>query len=182
MVSYLEKILIRRCQQGDNKAFASLLKLYKKQLFIYLSRRCGNTDLAEDLFQETCIKIWKNIKKYKEKEKFGSWIFSIAYNVSVDDFRKRKLRRKDFIRKDLDLISNENEVIKNIEINDEKKLLSDSISRLSDIQREVFLLRQHGELTFKEISEILNQPLNTVLSHMNYAVKKLKRMLRKENV
>ncbi len=181
MVSYLEKVLIQRCRNGDSDAFASLLELYKKQLFTYLLRRNGNVETAEDLFQETAIKMWKNIKKYKDKKKFGSWLFSIAHNVSIDEFRKSKVRSE--INNSIDgvEITDQNQIIKSFETIEEISILNNSLSKLSDIQREVFLLRQHGELTFREISELLNQPLNTVLSHMNYAVKKLKRILRNEN-
>lgn len=181
MVSYLEKVLIQRCKNGDSDAFASLLELYKKQLFSYLLRRSGNVETAEDLFQEIAIKMWKNIKKYKDKNKFGSWLFSIAHNVSIDEFRKFKVRSE--INNNIDgiEITDQNQIIKSFETSEEISIINNSLSKLSDIQREVFLLRQHGELTFLEISELLNQPLNTVLSHMNYAVTKLKRILRNEN-
>ena len=181
MVSYLENVLIQRCRNGDSNAFASLLEIYKKQLFTYLLRRSGNVETAEDLFQETAIKMWKHIKQYKDKNKFGSWLFAIAHNVSIDEFRKSKVRSE--INNSIYgiEITDQNQIINSFETNEEISRINNSLSKLSEMQREVFLLRQHGELTFREIAELLNQPLNTVLSHMNYAVKKLKRIMRNEN-
>ena len=91
MVDYLESILVNRCQNRDVDAFAQLMNMYKKQLFSYLIQRTGNRETAEDLFQETLIKIWRNFPQYQNKEKFGSWIFSIAHNLTVDSFRKQKV-------------------------------------------------------------------------------------------
>lgn len=181
MVEYLERILIKRCQNQETEAFAPLMNLYKRQLFSYLLRRCGNSEPAEDLFQETLIKIWKNISKYQQREKFGSWIFSIAHNISIDYFRKQKVRNVVSLSENLDQISYNDDPWREVERTEQKELLTDALSNLSELQKEVFLLRQHGELTFREIAELMDQPLNTVLSHMNYAVKKLQKVLREEN-
>jgi len=182
MVDYLESILIRRCKDRETDAFAPLMKVHKEQLFLYLVRKCGNKEKAEYLFQETLIKIWKNIPKYQEREKFSSWIFSIAHNVSVDDFRKSSVRKIITHSENLDEITHKENLSSEYEKKEQLKLLNDALSNLSESQKEVFILRQHGEMTFREIAELTNQSLNTVLSHMNYAVKKLKKLLRTENV
>lgn len=181
MADYLERILIKRCQNRETEAFAPLMNLYKRQLFSYLIRRCGNSETAEDLLQETLIKIWKNISKYQQREKFGSWIFSIAHTISIDYFRKQKVRSVVSSSENLDLISINDDPWREVERTEQKELLTDALSNLSELQKKVFLLRQHGELTFREIAELMDQPLNTVLSHMNYAVKKLQKVLREEN-
>ena len=181
MVDYLESILIKRCKDGDANAFAQLMNLYKERLFLYLIRMCGNRDGAEDMMQETLIRIWKNIPKYQEREKFSSWIFSIAHNISIDNYRKRSLRKIISHSENMDNLTHNNDISSDYEKQEQLKLLNDALSLLSESQKEVFLLRQHGELTFKEIAELTDQPLNTVLSHMNYAVNKLKRILRQEN-
>ena len=142
MGNSLENILIQRCQNGDCDAFAPLLNIYREQLFTYLVRRCGDTELAEDMFQETTIKMWKNIKKYREKKKFGSWLFSIAHNISVDEYRKIKSRsRFNNKMKNVELSDN-SIVISSIEAKEQALLVRKSLSKLSDHQRDVFLLRQ----------------------------------------
>jgi len=181
MVDYLESILIKRCKDHDTDAFTQLMTMYKVHLFLYLVRKCGNRERAEYLLQETLIKIWKNIPKYQEKEKFSSWIFSIAHNVSVDYHRKNSVRKIVSNFENLDDMLYEENISLDYERKERLKLLNDALSNLSELQKEVFLLRQHGEMTFREIAKLTNQPLNTVLSHMNYAVKKLKKLLRTEN-
>lgn len=181
MVDYLESILIKRCQNREVGAFAPLMNTYRQQLFSYIIKRTGSRETAEDLFQEILIKVWKNLPKYQKKEKFGSWIFSIAHNLTVDSFRKKKVRSIISDTEDLEKISLSEDPFEKVENDEQRKILSDALLQLSEKQKEVFLLRQHGEMTFKEIAAFTNQPINTVLSHMNYAVKKLKRLLRKEN-
>ncbi len=181
MVDYLESILIKRCQDREAEAFAPLINMYKQQLFSYLIRRTMNRETAEDLFQEILIKIWKNLPKYQNKEKFGSWVFSIAHNLTVDSFRKKTVRSLISQTEDLEEMGHTDNTLEKVEKDEQRKMLSNALLQLSEKQKEVFLLRQHGEMTFKEIAAFTNQPINTVLSHMNYAVKKLKRVLRKEN-
>ena len=181
MVDYLESILIKRCQDREAEAFAPLINMYKQQLFSYLIRRTMNRETAEDLFQEILIKIWKNLPKYQNKEKFGSWVFSIAHNLTVDSFRKKTVRSLISQTEGLEEMGHADSPLEKVEKDEQRKMLSNALLQLSEKQKEVFLLRQHGEMTFKEIAAFTNQPINTVLSHMNYAVKKLKRVLRKEN-
>lgn len=180
MVDYLESILIKRCQNREAEAFAPLMNTYKQQLFSYIIKRTGNRETAEDLFQEILIKIWKYLPKYQKKERFGSWIFSIAHNITVDSFRKKRVRSIISETENLEEISLSEDPFIKIEEDEQRKILNDALSNLSEKQKEVFLLRQHGEMTFKEIAAFTNQPINTVLSHMNYSVKKLKKILRKE--
>lgn len=181
MVDYLESILIKRCQNREAEAFAPLMNMYKKQLFSYIIKRTENRETAEDLFQEILTKIWRNLPKYQRKEKFGSWIFSIAHNLTVDSFRKKKVRSIISQTEGFEKISLSEDPFEKVEKNEQIEILNEALSNLSEKQREVFLLRQHGEMTFKEIAVFTNQPINTVLSHMNYSIKKLKRILRKEN-
>lgn len=181
MVDYLENILIKRCQNREAGAFAPLMHNYRQQLFSYIIKRTGNRETAEDLFQEILIKIWKNLPKYHKKERFGSWIFSIAYNLTVDSFRKKRVRSIISQTENLEEISINEDPFEKVEKDEQRKMLNEALSNLSEKQKEVFLLRQHGEMSFKEIAAFTDQPINTVLSHMSYAVKKLKRILRKEN-
>lgn len=178
----MEYQLIIRCKNGDKSAFEQLIKNYKDQLFSYLVRLSESREAAEDLFQETLIKVWTGLPAYREKSRFSSWLFAIAHNLAMDSYRKKKVRRK--INDDSDdlLIYSKESHIHEYESREIKMIIMESLKMLPEKQRNVFLLRQHGELSFKEIAEITNQPLNTVLSHMHYAVKKLRIILRDKNV
>lgn len=170
--------LLLRCQNGDVDAFAHLVGRYRSVLFSYLLRLTGNFELSQDIFQETLIKVWENISRCKRNGKFKHWMFRIAYNAAMDMFRKSKNNVdlqsiKDFASANDPLVSM---------VNDEKRnMLHTAMQQLTEKQKQVFLLRQHGDMTFKEIAEIMKEPLNTVLSHMNYAVKKLQKLLRDHN-
>lgn len=181
MVKLLEYQLIARSRNGDPAAFGSLIKTYRKQLFTYLFKLCGNKTTAEDLLQDTLIKVWNGLPKYNEQNKFSSWMFSIAHNIAMDSFRKKKVRSRVTHTDELPEIQSGKSPQHEVEFSETKKILRDAVYQLSEKQKQVFLLRQHGEMSFKEIAELTNQQLNTVLSHMHYAVKKIRNILREKD-
>ncbi len=167
---------------GESAAFGPLIKLYRQRILSYLFKLCGNKDLTEDLFQETLIKIWRGLKNYKDQNKFSSWIFSIAHNTAMDKLRMNNREKDIYEISDMEFPSSASDPYSELVGSETGEIISRAVDRLSLKQREVFLLRIHGGMTFKEISEITGESLNTVLSHMNYSVKKLRKMLRFQNV
>ena len=135
---------------------------------------------AEDLFQETLIKVWKGFKSYNERNKFSSWLFSIAHNVAVDSIRRESAKSKVSSFEDVQTIAGDVNPHNALVEKETNELVMAAVSTLSEKQRQVFLLRQHSDMTFKEISEATNQPLNTVLGHMHYAVSGIRKKLSKE--
>ena len=172
----LETELIKRCKNGDGNAFKHLIGIYKNKLFGYFWKFGGSKYAAEEMFQETLIKVWRAIDSYNNNNKFASWLFTIAHNVAVDFVRKDKSKLNvelDSIKNNTNGILQDDLFVRDETINE----INSIVKILPDKQKRVFLLRQHGELTFKEIAEITKEPLNTVLSHMNYAIKKIKKEL-----
>lgn len=167
---------------GESAAFGPLIKLYRQRMLSYLFKLCGNRELAEDLFQETLIKIWRGLKNYKDQNKFSSWIFSIAHNTVMDKLRMNKREKDIYEIGDMEFPALTNDPYRELVDSETGEIISKAVDRLSLKQKEVFLLRIHGGMTFREISEITGESLNTVLSHMNYSVKKLRKMLRFQNV
>ncbi len=135
---------------------------------------------AEDLFQETLIKVWKGFKSYNERNKFSSWLFSIAHNVAVDSIRKESAKPMVGSFEDAQTFAGDNNPHNAFVEKETNELVMTAVSTLSEKQKQVFLLRQHSDMTFKEISEATNQPLNTVLGHMHYAVSGIRKKLSKE--
>ncbi len=172
-----ETELIENCKSGDGEAFRKLLNVHQKQLFGYLRRLSGSQYAAEELFQETTIKIWKGLKNYNGNNKFSSWIFTIAHNTAMDSFRKNKNRANETEIDENTLVVSTETPDQNIVRNENITLLNRAMKHLNQKQKEVFILRQHSGMKFKEIAKVTDQPLNTVLSHMNYAVKKLRKEL-----
>ncbi len=174
--------LIDRCRNGDDEAFAGLVSHYKQNLLTFLWRMCGNKNEAEDLFQETLVKVWQHLPQYDHRKKFAAWLFGIARNTAIDGLRKKKVRQMISYTDDLPEHSDLHDAAAGIEAEETQNTLIAVLEKLPEKQRQVFLLRQHSEMTFKEIATETSQPLNSVLAHMHYAVNKLKKAIREKDV
>jgi RNA polymerase sigma-70 factor (ECF subfamily) len=140
-------------------------------------------ELANDIFQETFIKIIDTLRggKYNEEGKFLQWALRIAYNLCVDHFRKGKRRNTINQSDDFDIF----ELVKSTEDNEEgrmvKQQIHDKVRRLVDAlpeeQREVIILRHYVELSFKEIAELTSVSINTALGRMRYALINIRKMI-----
>ncbi len=173
--------LIRAYQNGEAEAFAALVRKYERPLFTFLLRLVGNRQSAEDLFQDTFLRVLRALPKYQEDGHFSGWLFGIANNLAVDLLRRTRVRRSYFFNDDEALtaaIDYHGAADAEVERAEIMRLVEAALQQLPEKQRQVFLLRQHGDLSFKEIAELLGEPLNTVLSHMHYAVTKLRKLLR----
>lgn len=175
-----EQTLIERCRNGDSSAFGPLMQIYRRQLFSYLFRLSRERTEAEDLFQETLIKTWKGIKKYSEQQKFSSWLFSIAHNIAMDNLRRRK-KDESISDIELDELKSTSDQHKDLVYSETNRTVKKALETLPEKQKAVFLLRVYGELSFSEIAELTNEPLNTTLSHMHYAVKKIRKIIGKKD-
>ena len=173
--SVRERRLIERCRGGDADAFADLIRPWQRRLIGYLARMCGATQ-ADDLLQETLIRLWRGLPAYDDRRRFGSWLFTIAHHVTIDHVRRRA--------RTPDAVGNVPEVTGPTDPSGELmarelgERLAGAVEGLPEKQRRVFLLRQHGTLRFREIAELTGEPLSTVLGHMSYATEKLQRIVR----
>ena len=158
-------------------------------MYTYILLTIKNQQLAEDLFQETFIKVIQSLRggKYKDNGKFLSWVIRIAHNLIIDHFRKEKqmntLSNDD---SEVDLFnskklsdSNIEELIIDSQIKSEIRVL---ISELPDDQREVVLLRHYGGLSFKEIADQTDVSINTALGRMRYALINLRKLIQEKNL
>lgn len=174
-----DEVLIGRFQQGDNYAFDLLVKRYKDPLINFIYRFLGSQTDAEDVLQETFLRLYKNKHYYKEIAKFSTWIYTIAGNLAKTELRKRKRRTLFSINqfggedKDYDIPDNSNnpEQDTNTQITDE--IIQASIERLSAKFKEVIILRDIQGFSYEEIAEMLQVPLGTVKSRVNRARLKL---------
>ena len=168
-----EAELVKNSIEGDKTAFSQLMRLYSRRLYSYVRRSCGAQN-ADDVLQEVLINVWKGIPKYNETNKFSGWLFTIAHNTIIDHLRKSK--QKQIFEPCVEGIRN-GETYLNYETKEIEKIILHAVETLPEKQKQVFLLRIHGKLKFREIAEITNENLNTVLSNMSYAVKKLRNEL-----
>jgi RNA polymerase sigma-70 factor (ECF subfamily) len=168
--------LIRRCQKGDQRAFEELYGRYRLQLYSYLGKLITrDTHLVDDLFQQTWIRVLDNLDRYEHRQKFISWLFRIAHNLVIDHVRRHSRREMTELDERL-ADENAQEAWENMDRETLLEAVGEATASLSPEQQEVLALRQQG-MPFREIAEIQNTSINTVLGRMHYAVKRLRRIL-----
>ena len=175
---------------GNNMAFDLLLTRNQSNLFSYILFIVHDRDVANDLFQETFVKVITKLQqgKYTTTGKFSAWIIRIAHNVSMDWYRSQKSGKVIEFANDNDLsnISNTNVLDATIEskfvneqiLCDVKKMMN----YLPVTQREVIFMRFYQDLSFKEIATLTNVSINTALGRMRYAVMNLRRMAQNHDI
>ena len=170
--------LIARARDGDERAFAELLSPYREPLFTLLLRELRDRSDAEDVMQEVLFLSWRGLPRYEDRGRFRAWLFTIAYRALATHRRapsRSWIAASEVLPERRSLATPESE----LEAADLSAQLLATIDALPEKQRRVFLLRQSAGLTFAEIAELMQEPQNTVLSHMNYAMQKIRRTLEK---
>ena len=175
--------LIKRFQEGDLWAFEELVFRYRDRLKNFIFRYINDGQEAEDLVQDTFLKLYQNKHAYREIAKFSTWIYTIAGNLAKTLLRKRKTRKLMFFSqlgpedKDLDLPSKERTSQDVLEGKYDEKLIQHAISKLPEHFRIVIILRDVQELSYEEICNIIGKPIGTVKSRINRARLRLQKEL-----
>jgi len=183
-----DSVLVKNYIAGDERALEVLINRYNQRISSFIYSKVLNHDVAEDIFQDTFIKVIKTLKKgsYNEEGKFLPWVMRIAHNLIIDYFRKNKRMPKFEGSEDFNIFS----VIKDDKLNAEKQIIKDQIDRdltslideLPDDQREVLIMRIYKDMSFKEISENTGVSINTALGRMRYALINLRKIVDKNNI
>jgi RNA polymerase sigma factor (sigma-70 family) len=180
--------LLALYKNGNEDAFAQLVERHKNKIFTTIYLIVKDQYIAEDLFQETFIKVINTIKsgRYNEEGKFLPWVQRIAHNLAIDHFRKAK-RYPTIIMEDGSSVFNTLEFTEesweNVQIrNDTNAMLKRFIKELPDTQREVLIMRHYMEMSFHEIAESTGVSINTALGRMRYALINLKKKMVKHNI
>lgn len=169
---------------GDESCIETLINRHRTKVYTYIYLSIKNQSLAEDLFQETFIKVIQSLRrgKYKDNGRFLSWVIRIAHNLIIDHYRKEKqLNAVSNEDTEIDLFNSRKLSDANIEqimINTQiRRDLRRLINELPEDQREVVLLRHFGGLSFKEIADHTGVSINTALGRMRYALINLRKMI-----
>lgn len=181
-------VLIKRYLEGNTAAFEILVNRHKDRIYGSVLNIVNDSYLAEDIFQETFIKIIHNVKrgKYNHEDKFLPWALRIARNMAIDSLRKRKRMPTVVTSDGTDLfetlfIADKSQEDIRIE-QEEHKELHKWIQSLPEEQKEVLVLRSYADLSFKEIAAITNTNINTCIGRMHYALSNLRKMAEKNSV
>lgn len=178
-----DRELLARYAQGDALAMDQLVDRYAGTVYAFVFHFLGERSLAEDLTQEVWLKVLRHAGGFEGRSRFSTWLFRVARNVCLDHLRKRSRRSASREEGDpfaLDEVVDEAapapaERAANRELAAEVRA---AVAELSHDQREVFLLREQSDLTFREIADALELPRDTVKSRMRYALGHIRRFLR----
>ena len=180
--------LIHLYANGEENGLRVLLERYKSKIYTSIYMRVKDEFIAEDIFQETFIKVINTIKSggYNEEGKFLPWVIRIAYNMVIDYFRKEKRSPTVINNEGYDIF----EVMDFADEDAERKLvkkqidvdLKKLIQLLPDDQKEVLIMRHFCDMSFKDIAEITDVSINTALGRMRYALSNLRRLIEEHNL
>lgn len=188
-ISRLEdKDLVTKYLAGSEAALATLIARYKSKIFTHVILLVKDREIAEDIFQDTFIKVINTLKsgRYNEEGKFLPWVTRIAHNLAIDHFRK--IKKMPMSRSD-----DEYDVFATISMNDiniedrmvEEQIHSD-VKQLVELlpaeQRQVVFMRHYQNMSFKEIAEATDVSINTALGRMRYAILNMRKMVEEKNI
>ncbi len=185
-----DEVLMMRFQAGDRAAFAVLVKKHKTPIYNFVLRLVRSPSAAEDLVQDVFVKVVHSAVDFKHESKFSTWAYTIARNICIDHLRKMSLRQHpslDQARGDspdgptlLDRTADahhRSSVERTVIGTELGQRIARCVEALPDEQREVFLLREVGDLPFKDIATITGVAENTCKSRMRYALERLQESL-----
>lgn len=184
-------VLVHSAKTGDIKAFDKLVQLHRGKIFAMIQNMLHNQADAWDLTQEVFIKAWKALPKFEARSKFSTWIYRIAHNTVYDWMRKKKIQSAgEFDEKILSDATIEpsarttpresiapDKAIQNQEL---ATKIKDAMSKISPEHRQIIILREVEGYDYKEIADIIDSSVGTVMSRLFYARKKLQALLKNE--
>ncbi len=183
-----DAVLVKNYVAGDENALAVLIKRHQSKLYGFIYSKVTDRDIADDIFQDTFIKVIRTLKSnsYNEEGKFLPWVMRISHNLIVDHFRKNKKMPMYRETEEFSIFSImtdsspnvENRIITEQVENDLQRL----IEELPDDQKEVLQMRIYQDLSFKEIADLTGVSINTALGRMRYALMNLRKVIEKNKI
>lgn len=181
--------LIALYVEGDNNAFDALVDRHKVRVYTYICGYVKDEELADDIFQETFVKVISTIKqgRYVENGRFAAWITRIAHNLIIDFFRQEKSENVQSAdgtgvnilnRKELSEATIEDDLVLSQIHADVRRM----VMQLPDNQRQVLVMRYYKNMSFKEIADVTKVSINTALGRMRYAIINMRRMAEENHI
>ena len=183
-----DAILVSNYIKGDEGSLETLVIRHKQRIYSFIYSKVYDRDLAEDIFQDTFIKVIRTLKRgaYNEEGKFLPWVMRIAHNLVIDFFRKNNRMPKFKNTNEFSIFS----VLSDSTLNAEKRLIKEQVENdvrrlvdeLPEDQKEVLMMRIYNDMSFKEISNRTGVSINTALGRMRYALINLRKIIDKHNI
>ncbi len=176
--------LLRVCATGDEKAFAALYQRYEKRVFQYLMTVVNEATLAEETLVEVMLAVWKGLHTFQGQSKVSTWIFGIAHHKAVDSLRRLTSQQRGGIPIE-DIVESPDPKEGPLEEVDKQRLATltqQALTHLSSDHRAIIHMAFYEEMSYPEIAQLLDIPVNTVKTRVYYAKQHLKRTLVRHGV
>ena len=183
-----DAVLVHNYITGDENALALLIKRHQSKIYGFIYSKVSDRDIADDIFQDTFIKVIKTLKSnsYNEEGKFLPWVMRISHNLIVDHFRKNKKMPMYRETEEFSIFS----VMTDNSPNIESRIITEQvetdlqrlIEELPDDQKEVLQMRIYQDLSFKEIADLTGVSINTALGRMRCALMNLRKVIEKNKI
>ncbi|MDH4402958.1 MAG: sigma-70 family RNA polymerase sigma factor [Flavobacterium sp.] len=183
-----DALLVKNYIAGDENSLSILINRHQSKIYGFIYSKLSDRDMADDIFQDTFIKVIKTLKSnsYNEEGKFLPWVMRISHNLIIDHYRRNKKMPMFRETEDFSIFSIMSDNVPNIESqlitsqveSDLRKL----IEELPEDQKEVLVMRMYQDLSFKEISELTGVSINTALGRMRYAIMNLRKVVDKHQI
>lgn len=171
--------LVNAFKNGDIKGYNEIVLRYQQQVYWVIRKMVNSHDDADDLTQEVFIKVYSALKNFREESNLFTWLYRIATNYSINHIRKVKVKNTvSFEVLNVPVVSNEKKADEEIDDKTKRKLLLEAIEILPPQQRAVFNMRFYDELSYEDISNILNKSVGGIKANYFHAVKKLGEFLK----
>jgi RNA polymerase sigma-70 factor (ECF subfamily) len=187
-VAIPDAALVRDYIDGDEKSLSILIKRHQSKIYGFIYSKVTDRDIADDIFQDTFIKVIKTLKSnsYNEEGKFLPWVMRISHNLIVDHFRRNKKMPMYRETEEFSIFS----IMTDNSPNVENRIITEQvesdlqriIEQLPDDQREVLQMRIYQDLSFKEIADLTGVSINTALGRMRYALMNLRKVIEKNKI
>lgn len=174
-----EQLWIQQVLAGDKEAYSHIINKYKNQLYATVLRMTRNPQDAQDFVQDAFIKVYRNLDKYKADGPFASWLYRVAINHCMDAFRKKQYSTVQ-VEIDEEKVVNPNHPEIIFLKNEKSRQLERLVATLPNDERLIILLRYVNEVTYEEISEIMDIPISTVRNKLHRAKKKMRETVKRE--
>ena len=185
---FTDAYLVQEYVSGNEKALELLIKRHESKIFGFIYSKIPDRDVANDIFQDTFIKVIRTLKStsYNEEGKFLPWVMRIAHNLVVDHFRKSKkmpFQRETEEYSIFNYMTDNAPTIESQMITEQVEVdLTRLLDELPDDQKEVLVMRMYQDLSFKEIAELTGVSINTALGRMRYALLNLRKIIEKNQI
>lgn len=179
MVKKPETELFEKVQNRDAQAFDALMRQYSQELHHFILRMVSNTEDAQDIVQDTFVRVWEKSRQFKGNSSVKTWIFRIAINLAYTHLKRRK-RRGYLVLDEIKTLVSDSDPVKATEAEHDSTLLEKSLATLTPRQHAVVIARIHQDLPYKEISKALGCTVNSAKVHFHEGKKRIEAFITKQ--